>query len=59
MNASHFSSRNVFNFLNFLSKSIASAKCIVVLLMLNVVFDVYVNFIIFGFKGLACIIFLI
>jgi hypothetical protein len=31
----------------------------VVLLMLNVVFDVYVNFIIFGFKGLACIIFLI
>ncbi len=58
MDASHFSSLNALSFLKFLSKNIVSAKCIVVLLMLNDVFDVYVNFIIFGFKGLACIIFL-
>jgi len=38
---------------------ITSAKCIIVPLILNVIFPMYVNFMIFGFKGLAFVICLV
>ncbi len=48
---SRLSSFNALSFVRFLFNGIASAKCIVVPLMLNVTFHVYVNFMTFGFEG--------
>jgi hypothetical protein len=50
---SHLSSFNALNLLKVLFIGIASVECIVVPSILNVVFHVYVNFIIIGFKGLG------
>ncbi len=53
------SSLNALSFVKFLFNGIASAKCIVVPLMLNLVFLVYANFMIFGFKGSTFVICLV
>ncbi len=53
INVSHLSSFNALSYDWFLFNGIAIVKCIVVPLMLNVTFHVYVNFMTFGFKGSA------
>ncbi len=55
----HLSSLNALSFVRFSFNGIANAKCIIVPLMLNVVFLVYANFMIFGFKGSTFVICLI
>ncbi len=51
MNVSRLSTFNALSFVRFLFNGIASEKYIVVPLMLNVTFHVYVKFMTFGFKG--------
>ncbi len=51
MKMSHLSSLHALSSIIFLFNEIASAECIIVPLILNVVFLIYVNFMTFGFKG--------
>jgi hypothetical protein len=53
------SSLNALSYVNFIVNGITSAKCIIMPLILNVTFPMYVNFMIFGFKGSAFVICLI
>ncbi len=53
------SSLSALSYVRFLFNGITNAKCIIVSLMLNVIFLVYANFIIVGFKGSAFVICLV